>query len=133
MTQRFLSISELARASGVSTHTLRYYEAQGILRPAARTPAGHRRYARDDVAWLAFVLRLKETGMPLADIAQYALLRAQGETTLSSRLSMLERHRQRLQLTLHALMTSAQALDDKIRTYEQMIAQAGASRRRKTS
>ena len=67
-----LSISELSRRSGVSNHTLRYYEKAGVLAPTTRASNGHRRYLASDVAWLAFVLRLKATGMPLTDIKQYA-------------------------------------------------------------
>lgn len=121
-----LSIGEFARLSGVSSHTLRFYEAQGILRPASRAANGHRRYHREDVLWLEFVLRLKLTGMPLADIRRYADLRAQGEETLSMRLSMLQLHRQRLSTRLDELTTSARALDDKIHVYRRMVATSRA-------
>jgi DNA-binding transcriptional MerR regulator len=68
----FMSIGELARRSGLTTHTLRFYESAGVLRPAGRAANGHRRYRGEDVRWLEFVLRLKVTGMPLAEIRQYA-------------------------------------------------------------
>lgn len=126
MTSNFHSIGQLARQSGVSPHTLRYYEAAGILRPAGRGANGHRRYVQADRAWLEFVLRLKQTGMPLADIRAYADLRAAGEITLQSRLSMLKLHRQRLTAQMAELATCAQALDDKMRIYRRMIVQSSA-------
>ncbi|MBV1776424.1 MerR family transcriptional regulator [Burkholderiaceae bacterium DAT-1] len=67
MTSKVLTIGELASLSGLSVYTLRYYEAEGILNPAARASNGHRRYRPEDVRWLEFVLRLKLTDMPLAD------------------------------------------------------------------
>lgn len=110
--------------SGVSPHTLRYYEAEGILRPVSRGSNGHRRYRPEDLRWLEFVLRLKQTGMPLADIKAYAALRERGDETLQARLAMLQHHRQRLVTWIDELTSCADALDDKIRIYGEMIAQA---------
>ncbi|HTY98845.1 MAG TPA: MerR family transcriptional regulator [Rhodocyclaceae bacterium] len=124
VTDNALSIGELARQSGLSPHTLRFYEAKGILRPAVRATSGHRRYRPEDVLWLEFVLRLKLTGMPLAEIRQYADLRARGDGTLAARLAMLELHRERLAARLKELSTCALVLDDKIRLYRRMITKA---------
>lgn len=126
VTSNVISIGQLARLSGLSAHTLRFYEAEGILRPVRRAANGHRRYHRDDVLWLEFVLRLKGTGMPLAEIEQYASLRALGEETLQQRLAMLKLHRERLVTQMNELMTCARVLDDKIRIYEGTIDAARA-------
>lgn len=126
VTSNVISIGELSRLSGVSPHTLRFYEAEGILKPAGRAANGHRRYRREDILWLEFVLRLKLTGMPLAEIKQYAVLRAQGEETLQLRLAMLKLHRERLVTKIEELSTCARALDDKIHTYQRMIVKSRA-------
>jgi DNA-binding transcriptional MerR regulator len=73
------------------------------------------------------VLRLKLTGMSLAEIKQYALLRAQGERTLQLRLAMLKLHRERLVAKMAELSDCANALDDKIHSYRKMIAKARAA------
>ena len=116
-----LSIGELAQQSGVSQHTLRFYEKAEVLAPTTRAANGHRRYLASDVAWLAFVLRLKATGMPLAQIKQYALLRAQGEMTVPQRLAVLELHRERLVVNIQELSHNLAALDDKIGVYRQTM------------
>lgn len=121
VTNNAISIGELSRRSGLSPHTLRFYEAEGILKPAGRTASGHRQYHGEDILWLEFVLRLKLTGMPLVEIKQYAALRSQGEKTLQLRLTMLELHRERLVTKLDELSTCVSVLDDKIRTYRKMI------------
>jgi DNA-binding transcriptional MerR regulator len=121
VTNNIITIGELARLSGLTTHTLRYYESAGVLKPAQRAANGHRRYNSSDILWLEFVLKLKLTGMPLAEIRQYAELRSQGETTLNARLAMLKLHRERLVTTLSELSECAAALDDKIRIYRTMI------------
>jgi DNA-binding transcriptional MerR regulator len=53
-----LTISDAARASGVSAHTLRYYERAGLLEPVDRAASGHRRYAEDDLARIQFLVKL---------------------------------------------------------------------------
>nr|WP_295775491.1 MerR family transcriptional regulator [Rhodoferax sp.] len=116
-----LTIGELAQHSGVSQHTLRFYEKAEVLAPATRAANGHRRYLASDVAWLAFVLRLKATGMPLAEIKQYAALRAQGEMTVQQRLAVLGLHRERLVVNIQELSNNLAALDDKIGVYRQSL------------
>ncbi len=60
-----LTISDAARASGVTAHTLRYYERAGLLDPVDRAASGHRRYAEEDLARIGFLTRLRSTGMPI--------------------------------------------------------------------
>ena len=122
VTSNVITIGELAQLSGLTTHTIRFYESVGVIRPNGRAANGHRRYHSNDVLWLEFVLRLKLIGMPLAEIKQYADLRTQGDTTLHSRLTMLKLHRERLVAKMDELSECANVLDDKIRTYLKMIA-----------
>ena len=82
------SIGEFSRKTGLGIHTLRYYEHEGLLLPE-RTAANRRCYSERDVAWAAFILRLKETGMPIREIRRYAALREEGDDTLSARMEML--------------------------------------------
>jgi len=126
MTSHAIPIGTLSRLSGISAHTLRFYEKQGILRPVGRADNGHRRYRQQDLLWLEFVVRLKRTGMPLAQIRAYADLRAAGDGSLQARLAMLERHRERLAATIDELNACAGALADKITLYQGMILQAPA-------
>ncbi len=130
MTSNFISIGELSRLTGLTAHTLRFYESAGVLKPVGRASNGHRRYHSNDVLWLEFVLKLKLTGMPLAEIRRYAQLREQGEMTLDSRLAMLTRHRERLVAKMTALAACADTLDEKIRIYRSMIAKLKAPTKR---
>jgi len=127
MAKNTMSIGELSTASGLSTHTLRYYEKLGVLKPADRAASGHRLYRSDAIAWLDFVLRLKITGMPLAEIRKYAQLRAGGDATLQSRLTMLELHRKRLVSNIAALSENLTALDLKTKTYRKWLKAQQAS------
>ncbi|MBR7916274.1 MerR family transcriptional regulator [Burkholderia vietnamiensis] len=114
-----LTIGQVAELTGVSTHTLRYYEQAGLLRAISRTAAGHRLYAPADLDWLAFVMRLKATGMPIAQMQQFAALRAEGESTFGARRRLLSAHRDAVREHIAELQASLDAIGDKIAYYEQ--------------
>ncbi|MEY9215128.1 MerR family transcriptional regulator [Thermobifida halotolerans] len=65
---RFWKVGELARLTGLTVRTLHHYEHVGVLRPSARTPAGHRLYGEADVRRLYQVVALRELGLPLEAI-----------------------------------------------------------------
>ncbi|MER7756002.1 MerR family transcriptional regulator [Kitasatospora sp. NPDC097643] len=64
------TIGELARRTGLTVKTVRFYSDQGIVSPADRNPAGHRRYGADAVARLELVRSLRELGLGLPAIRQ---------------------------------------------------------------
>ena len=118
------SIGEFSRKTGLGIHTLRYYEHEGLLLPE-RTAANRRCYSERDVAWAAFILRLKETGMPIREIRRYAALRAEGDDTLSARMEMLIGHRANLAAEVEKLHAHMEALDAKIAFYCEAIEEYG--------
>jgi MerR family mercuric resistance operon transcriptional regulator len=65
-----LAIGQLAEAAGVSVETVRYYERRGLLDPPSRTPSGYRSYRPADLDRLRLLLRAKELGFTLAEIAE---------------------------------------------------------------
>src|SRR5258708_29855364 len=94
-----LTIQEVAARTGLSVHTLRYYERVGLLDPVGRATSGHRRYADGDLNWIAFLLHLRATGMSIRQMQAFADLRRQGEATMPERLAFLEAQvRKRLHL-----------------------------------
>ncbi|MFJ2651230.1 MerR family transcriptional regulator [Streptomyces sp. NPDC087420] len=62
------SIGELARRTGLTVKTIRFYSDRGIVAPARRSPAGHRLYGTDAVARLALVRTLRDLGVDLPTI-----------------------------------------------------------------
>ena len=67
------SIGEFSRLTGLGIHTLRYYEQEGLIAPE-RNSGNRRRYSDRDIAWISFIKRLKDTGMPIKEIKRYAQL-----------------------------------------------------------
>ncbi|MBK8022375.1 MAG: MerR family transcriptional regulator [Chloroflexi bacterium] len=85
-----LTIQQVAEATGLTEHTLRYYERIGLIHPIPRAGNTHRRYTTDDVGWIQFLLKLRAIGMPIQDMQRYAELQRQGDVSLPERVAMLK-------------------------------------------
>ena len=114
------SIGEFSKVTGLGIHTLRYYEHESLIIPL-RNASNRRRYSEKDIVWIAFIKRLKATGMPIKEIKKYAALRAKGDATLSERMEMLVRYRQSLNEQIRQLQEHEAKLDEKIAFYQQEI------------
>ena len=117
-----LTISDAARASGVSAHTLRYYERAGLLDPVDRAASGHRRYAEEDLARIQFLTKLRSTGMPIRQIREYADLMRRGDDTHEARLALLEAHRDAVRAHLAETERNLELIDYKIGFYRERLA-----------
>ncbi len=118
-----MNITEFSEITGISAHTLRYYEKRGIFQEILRNASGHRNFSEHDVAWAEFINRLKETGMPLEKIKEYAQLREQGESTAPDRMQMLMAHAEHLKKKLAEDQQHLTKLKEKIRYYQDLIAE----------
>ncbi|MEY8393025.1 MerR family transcriptional regulator [Lachnospiraceae bacterium 45-W7] len=114
------SIGEFSKLTNLGIHTLRYYEHENLISPK-RNFSNRRRYSDSDIAWVEFIKRLKDTGMPIKEIKRYAELRSKGDTTLKPRMEMLMQHRQALNEQILSLQKHMSKLDDKIKYYQNEI------------
>ncbi|MBP0724985.1 MerR family transcriptional regulator [Bacillus sp. RG28] len=114
------SIGEVAKILGVSIHTLRYYEKEKIITPF-RDDSGDRRYNESHIKWLQFVIKLKETQMPIAKIKKYASLFLEGDHTTLERLNLLEEHNQFIKKQIKTLQAVDEMLEHKIAAYKDFI------------
>ncbi|OWR27372.1 MerR family transcriptional regulator [Saccharibacillus sp. O23] len=115
-----LTIGETAELLGISAHTLRYYEKEQIVVPH-REPGGDRRYDESHIGWLKFVIKLKETQMPIAAIRKYAALAAEGDHTSEDRLNLLAEHKRSIRAQLETLQAADEMLERKIAGYRTFI------------
>lgn len=113
----YLTISEVSDATGLSAHTLRYYERIGLMIPVERAESGHRRYSITAIEWLTLLQRLRATGMPIADMKEFATLLRSGDDTVPSRLALLKRHRESIKEQISALEDTLEVVDAKIAAY----------------
>ncbi|MFL0400224.1 MerR family transcriptional regulator [Bacillus nitratireducens] len=114
------TISEVAKLLGVSTHTLRYYEKENIL-ITNRDTNGNRLYEESHIKWLQFVMKLKQTQMPIAKIREYARLYTEGEHTTEDRLQLLENHKKSIRTQRENLEITEKMLENKIIAYKDSL------------
>ncbi|MBR0817528.1 MerR family transcriptional regulator [Bradyrhizobium liaoningense] len=112
-----MKIGELARRSGLTAHTIRYYERIGLLPYADRNQSSHRDYDASILLWIEFLGHLKTTGMPIREMLRYAELRERGSGTGAERRALLEQHRERVRTHVDELNACLLVLDTKIGGY----------------
>jgi len=115
-----MTIQETAERTGLTAHTLRYYERIGLVWEVDRDSSGHRRYTEDDVGWLVLLTRLRATGMPVRDMLRYAELARRGPETLAARVELLEEQRERVLARIGELQSDLDLLNYKITAYRQL-------------
>lgn len=120
-----LTIAQAADRTGLSTHTLRYYERDGLmLFSVDRSTSGHRRYSDRDLTWIQMITRLRSTGMPIRDVRRYAALVRAGAGNEAERLHLLKAHRERVEAQLAEVTSHLRAIDHKIGLYEVQVERA---------
>jgi len=111
------SVAEAARLVGLSTHTLRYCEQEGLVRPA-RNASGYREYAALDLRRLVFLTRMRLSGMTMTDLKRYIQLVEQGPSTIAERRRIMLDQRDRITRQIRELGLALEATEYKIRVYD---------------
>ncbi|MEO0458164.1 MAG: MerR family transcriptional regulator [Cyanobacteria bacterium P01_A01_bin.114] len=115
-----LTIQQVAKATGLSVHTLRYYERCDLIAPIHRARNGHRRYSAQDINWIKFLTKLRLTGMPIRQMQQYATLLREQPDAVQARRALLEAHRQTVLENLQQLQENLAVIDWKIQHYKEI-------------
>ena len=119
------SIQEVSKKTGLTAHTLRYYEKEGLLSGVERTQGGFRQYTDEDLERLGLICCLKNTGMSIQEIARFVQLTHEGDHTLEERVELLRVHRERvlermaeMQTHLDKVTWKLNFFTEKLRAYE---------------
>ncbi|MEM8605061.1 MAG: MerR family transcriptional regulator [Cyanobacteria bacterium P01_H01_bin.121] len=122
--EQALTIQQVAEVTGLSVHTLRYYERCNLIAPVGRALNGHRRYSANDIRWIEFLTKLRLTGMPIQQMQHYAeLVRSQPDSGFRERRVMLEAHREQVSEQIQQLQANLAVIDWKIQHYAKLEAQ----------
>lgn len=119
--QRY-TIQQMSHQTGLSIHTLRYYEQIGLLDPIERLANGHRRYGDTDLLRLEFLKRLRATDMSIKAMQYYVELYRMGDSTLVERREILQAHQQAIQNQVDELLDTMAFIDMKIERYQKQEA-----------
>ncbi len=124
MPQADLSSGDLARATGNTVRTIRFYEEEGLLKPAAVSDGGHRRYTEDDLERLRLITDLRELGLSLCEIRSVLEIRTGCHTAsefalrfqqvLSGHLEQAQRRLERLRRVRKELVDAVASLGERL-------------------
>lgn len=119
-------IGEVSARTGLSVDTLRFYEREGLFPPVDRTSGGRRVFSDDDVAWIGICKRLRASGMPLTEIANYAALVRAGPGNEPRRLEVLQRHEAEVRSQIGVLQEALDLIALKVRAYNSALEKGSA-------
>lgn len=115
------TIKEAAERTGLTAHTIRYYDREGLLPFVGRTTAGNRAFSDNDLAWMELITCLKNTGMPIRGIRDFVQWYQKGDDTLQDRLDMFVAHRENIREQLAQLERYLDKIDKKVAIYEAAV------------
>lgn len=118
------SISEVAKMLNVSTHTIRYYDKEGLF-PMVKRVNGIRVFEEKDFPWLRVLNCLKNTGMPIKKIKEYLDLCEKGDASLNERLNLILEQEERVKSQIRSLELNLREIEFKKAYYKTAIENGG--------
>ncbi len=108
------SMKQVSQMTGLTAHTLRYYEKEGLLPGVQRTKSGIRRFSGEDMEGLSLVCCLKSTGMTIKQIREFVALSMEGDGTLKQRCDMLIAHKRNVEEEIRQMQAHLDKVTHKI-------------------
>lgn len=113
-------IKDAAAKVGLPTHTIRYYEQEGLLPFVKRDENGNRIFDEEDVKWLEFIVCLRNTDIALSDLRKIVELTQEGEETLPQRKQIFEKHKEKMMKKQKDFDIAFRKIDSKIEYYNNL-------------
>jgi DNA-binding transcriptional MerR regulator len=118
-----MSIGQVSALTGLTTHTLRFYEQEGLfVAPVRRNAAGRRVFTTEEVEWLKVCTKLRSSGMPLPEIRGYAQLVLAGPGNEAERFEILRKHEAKVQQQVADLQEALDIIHKKVELYARRLA-----------
>lgn len=114
-----LLIGQLAKETGISIGTIRFYEEKGILEATTRDDNNNRLFDEEALKWLTFVKYLRKTGMSIKNIQHYRKLLDAGKETIPERIRIIEQQKQKVLAEIADKQEQIAHLDHKLERYRQ--------------
>ena len=119
MSETLYTIKDVSRQTGISPHTLRFYDKEGLLPFVKKSASGNRLFSEDDFDSLFTITALKQSGMPLKKIRQFMELYIQGPETLPDRRQMFEEQREEILHRIEELKDMLEVVEYKCWYFEE--------------
>lgn len=112
------TVKDISTKTGITAHTLRFYEKQGVLPYAERTEQGIRMYNESSIEWIETILALRSTGIPLAELKLYVDLYKEGDSTLKKRKEIMNNHKVKVEEQMQQLIKTLGRINYKMALYD---------------
>ena len=112
------TIAKVSQITGLSAHTLRYYEKEGLLQNIKRDINGNREFSDDDLKWLETITCLKNSGMSIKNLKRYIQLYTEGDENFEGRLEIIKEHKTAIEEKMKELNRYMEYVDYKIQYFE---------------
>ena len=116
-----MNIKQFSKLTGLSVHTLRYYEKIGLMPDIKRDINDYRDYSKEDIEWVNFINKVKTTGMSIVDMQAFAELKKEGECNIPQRIEILERHKKHIENVLKNTRETLEKIDFKLDCYKKNV------------
>ncbi|MBO6046682.1 MAG: MerR family transcriptional regulator [Erysipelotrichaceae bacterium] len=119
MDTKFYTIKDISKMTGLSAHTLRFYDKEGLLPFVKRDKNGVRVFTEDDFEALYTISVLKNVGMPIKKIHEFMDLYVQGNSTIPQRRALYEEQRVIVKKQIEELQEVLEFIDYKCWFFEE--------------
>ena len=122
------TVTQMAEESGLTPHTLRYYEKEFLFLDVPRDGGGRRLYSEHHLEAARFISALRATGMSIASIKKYIDLYREGTHTAQARMKILENHERDIVNQVRQTQKSLKLIRKKISFYKKVIPKRGTKK-----
>ena len=118
MVEKQMGIRAVAKQTGIPETTIRYYDKEGLLPFLKRKESGYRVFDNQSLKMLQIINCLKDTGMSIKDIKQFAKWAQEGDSSLEERYELFERQRSVIQNKMAKLQDQLDVVNHKCHYYQ---------------
>ena len=115
------TVQEVAEIFGLSPHTVRFYDNEGLIPGTKRSDANQRLFDDEEIEWLFVSLSLRRSGLSVKEVKRYVELYQQGDGTIAERLEIMVARRKETLAEVEALENRLAMLDRKIEHYQRLL------------
>lgn len=114
------SIKQVSEETGLSIHTLRYYEQAGLIDGIVRDKNGYRQYSKADIIWFGVLSYLRTMGMSIQEMKDFTALHSNKVSTIAARRALMEDYRSKVIDQMKLLEQTVEKIDYKIEFYKNL-------------
>ncbi len=111
---------EVAAETGLSVHTMRYYEQLGLIHGVQRDHNGYRQYSESDIKWFQVIRHFRDMGLPIKEMQQFQSMPKNAPGSAAARREFMEEYRVKVVEQMAELQSTLDKVDGKIEFFKNL-------------